>query len=112
MGDMSAQRAALILRGTCCVCYKFGLTSDFRQSPELIFRLLDLTNPVWTGSIAEMVDVSLYPETPDIDWVLSSNKEEIVMKNDNSKLPDPSIQSDAQSLRLLRFGTAHHCDEG
>ena len=31
------------------------------------------------------------------------------MKNDNSKLPDLAIQSDAQSLRLLRFGTAHHC---
>ena len=71
------------------LCYKFGLSSDFRQSSEVIFRLLEQTLyglgplPKWS--------TELCPETSDIDWVLSSNKEEIVMKNDNSKLPDLAI---------------------
>ena len=57
LGESSLRRKAY------CVCYKFGLTSDFRQSPQVIFRLLDTTDPVRTGSIAEMVDGALSRNT-------------------------------------------------
>ncbi len=66
-------------------------TSDFRQSPEVIFRRVSTPQTLYGLGPLPKWSTELYPETPDIDWVLSSNKEEIVMKNDNSKLPDLAI---------------------
>ena len=90
----------------------FATSSDLRQIFGKVQRLYFVFSTQQTlyglGPLPKW-STELYPETPDIDWVLSSNKEEIVMKYDNSKLPDLAIWSDAQSLRLLRFGTAHHC---